>query len=241
VIRIAHAAGNRPERLERALKAGVDLVEVDARFRGGDVWVRHEHRLGLLPLLYNHRLTGIHREGPFALSVGPHFFRLDVRRLRFEDVAARVRGRAGLLVDLKAGNYRPAEARRFVEAVLRTLEDFPGMLDFCGSWPLLDLVRTAKPGLPLHYSVDRQADWAALQARMGGPAQPPGVSLHPRLLTEERALALHGAGVELYCWDIEDRAGAERVLALGAAGIIADDLDLLRSLAGRPVRLPGAA
>jgi glycerophosphoryl diester phosphodiesterase len=241
VLRIAHAAGNRRDRLERALEAGVDMIEVDVRFRGGVAWVRHEHRLGVLPLLYNRRPNRVHREGPFALSVGPHFFRLDVRRLRLDEVAARVHGKAGLLVDLKAGAYRPAEAQRFVEAVLTVLDGFTGPLDFCGSWPLLDLVRAAKPGLPLHYSVDRPAQWAALQARMGGAAQPPGISLHPRLLTEERALALHAAGVEFYCWDVEDSAGAERVLALGAAGIIAGDLDLLRALAGRPVRLPGAA
>ena len=243
LVRIAHAYGNRRHRLERALAAGVDLIETDLRFADGVVWVRHEHRLWRLPLLYNRRLRGIHREGPLALAVGPHYFRLDLRPIRLPEVIEAVSGRGGLMLDLKAGRYAPAEAARFVEMVLGTLDTmrFAGHLDFCGGWSLLDLVRARAPAQTIHYSVDGERDWDAFRARADGADAIRAITIQRRLLTDERGAFLRDAGVDFYCWDVEDAADAEHAIAQGAAGIIADDLALLRALAGRPVQTGSAA
>ena len=237
LVRIAHAYGNRRSRLECALEAGVDLIETDLRFADGVVWVRHEHRLWRLPLLYNNRLRGIHRQGPCALSVGPVFLRLDLRPIRLSDVVELVSGRCGLLLDLKAGAYTSSAAIRFVDAVLGTLEAmrFQGPLDFCGSWRLLDLVRAKAPDLAIHYSVDGERNWEALLARARGADAIRGITIQRRLLTEERGEFLREAGIDFYCWDVDDAADAEHAIARGASGIIADDLELLAGLAGRPI------
>lgn len=240
VLRIAHAAGNRRARIACALAADVDLIEIDVRWWRGAAWVRHEHRLPLLPLLYNRNLRGIHRAGPYAAMLGPHLFRLDIHPLPFREAVALIRDRAGLLVDLKAARYPRSEARRFIAALLTTLADFPGPLEFCGGWPLLDRLREARPDQRLHYSVDGDEQWEALARRIERDCAPSGITIHPRLLDAARAETLRRAGVDFYAWDIEDAGGAERVIALGATGIIADDLDLLRSLRGTPVHAAGA-
>jgi glycerophosphoryl diester phosphodiesterase len=240
---IAHAYGDRRRRIEQALAAGVEMIEADVRWWGGRVWVRHEHHAPVLPLLWNKNLKGAHRQGPFARSAGPYWLRLDVHRLPFEELLDRTSARAGLLIDFKAARLPAREARRFVARVLRMLElhPFVGALDFCGMWELLDLVRLYRPAQQVHYSVDSEADWARVQPRLaeGDPAA--GITIHHLLLTPERAEELGRKGVSFYPWDIRDADDAARVVAMGAAGILADDLDLLRSLAGTPVRLPGAA
>jgi glycerophosphoryl diester phosphodiesterase len=244
LVRIAHAYGNRRQRLDRALAAQVDLIETDLRYADGVVWVRHEHRLRRLPVLYNNRLRGIHREGPFAVTLGPLFLRLDLQPIRLPEVVAAVSGRGGLMLDLKAGRYSPAAATRFIETVLGTLDTmrFAGRLDFCGSWQLLDLVRAHAPAQTLHYSVDNERDWDAFRARArtGGGDAIDAITIQRGLLDDARGAYLRGAGIDFYCWDVDDAADAELAIAAGASGVIADDLGLLRTLAARPVRTEAA-
>ena len=239
LIRIAHAYGNRRDRISAAIEAGVDLIETDLRYWRGEIWIRHEHRPTRLPLVYNVGLKpGIHREGPWAARVGKLFLRVDRAPIRFGELLDRVSGRGGLLIDLKAAPYQPAVARAFVERMFVELDGhrFEGALDFCGGWPLLDLVHAARPDLPVHYSVDSLADWARLQARLSGPGRIPGISLRRDFIDPERIATLRAAHVDYYCWDIKDARDASRAIEAGASGIIADDLVLLRNLAGTPVR-----
>jgi glycerophosphoryl diester phosphodiesterase len=234
VLGIAHAYGDRRARIEAALTSGVPVIEVDVRWSNGRVWVRHEHRLGFLPILYNHGLRGIHREGPFAFSLGSLWFRLDVRKLPFREVLDRVSGHTGLLVDLKAARYSRSIARGFVATVLTEIEDarFPGATGFCGSWQLLDIVRALKPSQAVYYAVDKPADWKRMQPRIASGSWPGGVSLRADLLTGERVAALRGAGLTIYAWDIQTPEELARALHAGARGIIADDLDMLAGLRG---------
>ena len=240
---IAHAYGDRRHRVEAALAAGVEWIEADLRWSGGKAWVRHEHRLPVLPILWNHRLKGIHREGPLAASLGPYWLRLDVRCMPFEELLDRTSGRAGLLLDFKAQRYSRPQARRFVASVLRSIEfrPFAGGVDFCGMWGLLDLVRQFRPGQDVHYSVDNERGWALLQPRIVAHDAAVGVTIHRRLLTPERAARLRESGTSFYAWGIEDGPQAAAAIGEGALGIIADDLDLLRSIAGAAVRSEGAA
>ncbi len=234
VLAIAHAYGNRRYRIAAALEAAVDMIEADLRYQNGTVWVRHEQRLPLLPLLYNLNLSGIHKEGPWAVSLGPLFLRWDAQPIRLEELIDTVGGRTGLLLDLKRDGYTPDQARAFVESVVARLSERAsgGRLDFCGSWALLDLVRAAAPDLPVHYSLDRPAHWQELQGRLKGERRPGGITIRRSLLNEERAAALRALDIEFYAWDVRAAADAERAVALGAAGIIADDLALLRAFAG---------
>ena len=240
VLRIAHGYGNRRDRIARALAAGVDLIEADLRWWRGGIWIRHEHRVNNLPVLYNNRLRGIHRAGPWALPVGSWWLRLDVGRLSFAELLRLVSGRAGLMIDLKNDRHTPAEAARFIDATLAELDrhDLPGKVDFCGGWQHLDLVRERRPDQSVHYSIDGLGDWREVERRIRDGEMFPKVTLKRSLITEERVAMLRHAGVPFVAWDIETRTEAEVALSFGAEGLIADDLDLLRSLKGRPLVNP---
>ena len=236
-IGIGHGYGNRRARIDLALASGVPMIELDLRWWGGQVWVRHERRMRFLPVLYNHRLRGIHRDGPYAFPVGRLWLRLDLKKIRFRDVLERVAGQAGLLIDLKADSYSRSEARGFVATVLTELEDarFPDPVDFCGGWNMLDIVRTLTPGQRVHYSVDSTSEWTRIQTRLAaGGGWDGGISLQYRLITPERVSALEAAGLDFLAWDVETREEMDRATEAGASGIIADDLGMLAALREPP-------
>lgn len=232
LVRIAHAYGNRRHRIDEAVAAGVDLIEADLRWRDGRVWVQHEHRLRFLPVLYNVGLKGIHRQGPWAANLRRLFLRLDVRPILLDELLDRIGQRCGVLLDLKADAYHVAAARAFIAATFATLDARAPLpvLDFCGSWPLLDIVRTLRPEQMAHYSVDSERDWTALQERLTGSDRPRGITIERDLVDETRAAALRRAGVEFYCWGVDGEEDAQYAFRHGAAGIIADDLDMLAAL-----------
>ncbi|MCC6383117.1 MAG: hypothetical protein IT304_11480 [Dehalococcoidia bacterium] len=242
LLRIAHGYGNRRARIDRALAAGVDVIEADLRAHRGHVWVRHERRLPGLPLLYNYRLGAVHREGPYGLAAGPLWLRLDRAGLPFAELLERVDGRVGLLLDLKAAPYGPRRSRGFCAAVLRQLREarFGSWLGFTGSWPLLDLVRARDPETRCFYSVDDAAAWRLAQGRLAGGALP-GVSLRASLADEARTAALCAANVPFLCWEVADEPTARTAAARGATGVLAGDLAVLERLRGTPVVHPGAA
>jgi glycerophosphoryl diester phosphodiesterase len=233
VTLIAHGHGNRLDRVEWAIAAGVDLIETDLRLWDGVVWVRHEHRVGRLPLLSHWRPRGIHRAGPFAVALGPLYLRLEPRPLRLSDVLAQASGRTGLLLDLKSRQRRRGDAALVVEAVLADLATagFTGRIEFSGDWTALDLLRDRAPEFGRYYSVGDETEWRRFLLRLDDPNPIKAVSLRQRLLTEERGEFLRRAAVDRYLWDVADQAAATAAIARGATGIIADDLAMLRLLA----------
>ena len=111
---------------------------------------------------------------------------------------------------------------------------FRGEVDFCGSWELLDLVRRERPGQMVHYSID-SADDAERLFRLAENGAP-GITIHRDLLTAERAAWLRERGFDVIAWDIATREQALAAIELGASGIIADDLAMLRAIAGTPLK-----
>lgn len=231
-LRIAHAAGNRAHWTAAALDAGADYVEADLRWWHGRVWVRHEHRLGPLPLLYNVRVSPSHRRGPLGLSLGPLWLRADTNRRTLGRLLEQAARRAGLMLDFKAERLPAAERERFVRAVLVQIDGFdsPRPVDFCGDWRFLDLVCRLRVGQRVYYSVDNDGDWARLLARIERHAAPPAITLKRVLLDRGRAAILHEHGIPFVAWDVHTRAEADAAIAAGAEGVIAGDLTLLASL-----------
>jgi len=56
------------------------------------------------------------------------------------------------------------------------------------------------------------------------------VCIEHRFLNEERALFLDQRGVEVFCWTVDDRDEAQRLVDAGVDGVISNDLDLLAGL-----------
>jgi len=231
-LRIAHAYGNTRERLKGALDAAVDAIELDVWYRGGQIWVRHERRLEPLPLLVDRRMRG-HSPPPFSLRLGKRWYiRLDFNRLKLDEVLETVAGRKGLLVDLK-GVYHGQRNLEFARALIRTVRDHnaESWASVCGQfWPVLDDVRREAGDLEVRYSIEHVYQWEKFIRLVGEDERVRRVCIEHRFLNEERTRFLEERGVNLFCWTVDNREEARRLVAAGADGIISNDLDLLAEL-----------
>ena len=216
-VGIAHAYGNRRASIEEALAAGVELIEADVWHRAGELWVRHERRLGPIPLLYDRRSIGVRRIGPWALPFVLRFYlRLDMRPLTLRELLQRTQDRCRVLVDVK-GRYSQVDREAYARRLVQLAGDGDGDVAVCGqNWALLDEVRTQAPRLEVRYSVERPWQWQELLRR----------------LDAEKVDLLREKGVSIYCWTVDSRPEAGRLLGQGVDGIISNDLWLLASLAG---------
>ncbi|MDP2675065.1 MAG: glycerophosphodiester phosphodiesterase [Dehalococcoidia bacterium] len=231
-LRIAHAFGNRRDRIDAAIAADVDFIEADLWYRAGEIWVRHERRPGFLPLLYDRKPRGMNSFGPWSLTVFPnHYIRLDVRPLRLVELLEATRGKRRLLLDLK-DDHPPQRARAYAGALARLLRE-AGCAEsalVCGQTDVLDSVRKVAPELDVRYSIERQRQWETFLRRLDVDAAIRGVCLQHEFLTDPVARLLEQRSLEVFCWTVDDREEARRLAALGVDGIISNDLTLLAQL-----------
>ena len=231
-LRIAHAYGNTRDRLRAALAAPIDVIELDAWYRAGQVWVRHERRLGFLPLLVDKQMPG-HSLPPLSLPLGRRWYvRLDINRLKLDDVLDTVAGSKGLLVDVK-GSYRGRRNLEFAQSLVRKIGEHAGetWVAVCGQqWPVLDDVRAEAPGLEVRYSVERPDQWEKFMRLVGDDERVRRVCIEHRFLNEERALFLDQRGVDVFCWTVDNRDRAQRLVDAGVDGVISNAPDLLAGL-----------
>jgi Glycerophosphoryl diester phosphodiesterase family len=216
------------------MASAVDMIEADVWFGGGHVWVRHEARMRPFPLLVDRRMRG-HSLPRWSLPLGRRWYvRLDINRLKLDDVLETVAGAKGLLVDVK-GSYRSRENQEFASALIRMVREYgtQSSVAFCGQfWPVLDDVRREAPDLEVRYSVERSHQWEKFMRLVGEDERVRRVCIEHRFLNEERVRFLEEQGVNVYCWTVDDREEARRLAAAGADGIISNDLELLAELAG---------
>jgi glycerophosphoryl diester phosphodiesterase len=231
VIRIAHAYGNRRDTLREALAAAVDMIEADIWYQRGKIVVRHERRLGWLPVLADRRPRGVRRIGPWALPLpGRRYLRLDVNPISPGELLETAASKR-LLLDVKAHDPRPAE--RFAAEIAREIERF-GATDrvaVCGQfWPVLDRLREVAPEVEVRYSMERPEQWQRYVEMAKDDAGARGVCIQHRLLDEERRSLLAGSGASVYCWTVDDEDVARTLVEQGVDGIISNDLQLLGEL-----------
>jgi glycerophosphoryl diester phosphodiesterase len=210
-VTIAHRAGNDRAALEQALSAGVDAVEADLRWDGGRIVARHARRLPFLPLYWDHWHLRLDRSPQLTL----------------DEFLEQVRGRARPYLDLKA------PTRPLLSALLEALRRHNAMKEAevsTGHWRLLAELRRAEPDLRLVRTVGNRRHLAALLALPRDDPLRAGVVIDRDLLDEELARRLRSVCQTLYVWGINDPEDARRVIGWGATGVIADSLELLRTL-----------
>jgi len=235
-LRIAHGHGNSRRHLALALDGPVDYIEADVWYQGSRLAVRHEHKLGPLPILFDERPENPGERGPgrYGLPLGRWYIKLQIGALYLEDVLTLARGRRRVMVDVKGG--RRGREAIFARALARSVR-LAGMGDavtFCGQdWSVLQRLRLIDPDLRVHYSIGAEPQLAAFR-RVRQDETLRGVCLHQGLVDAQLVDTLKRRGLAIWTWTVDDLARARELVAMGVDGIISNRLDVLRLLGEAP-------
>lgn len=232
VMRIAHNYGNSRDRLELALEGQVDYIEADVWYHGGRLVVRHEHKLGPLPILFDEKPEDPEERGPgrCGVSLGRWYLKIQKSARYLEEVLAAVHDSCRVTVDVKGGRCgrQFAFARDLAQAVF-----LAGMADkviFCGqNWPALRDLQVIAPDLHVHYSIGdkRRLDDFGRVHQWGIPR---GVNLHRSLVDAQLVGDLKQQGLAIWVWTVDDLARAGELVSMGIDGIISNRLAVLAAL-----------
>ena len=218
-LTVAHRAGNALPALHAAAELGVDVIELDVHSWRGRLEVRHARTAGRLPVLWDG--WRLHR------GWKP---RLELAEVLTE--ALRVAGPGTrLMLDLKGSGAGVGHE------VARSVHDLAAERDVlvCGRhWPALAPFG-ALPYAQVLLSARTPRELAALRARVAdgglvGGKGAYGASIHRSLLTRPLLEELHRRLQVVLTWPVNTPAALAEVLAVGATGVISDELEVLRSM-----------
>lgn len=210
-LTIAHRAGNSYDKLERALAAGVDAIEIDVRLDRGRFAARHDGRLLHLPVY------GGRWHVRFSLA----------RESYLDDVLRRVDGTAPLLVDVK---NREENTLRLLLDALRAHNAIDETLMSSAYWDLMRLAQESEPGLKVYYSIGKPAELVAFWERRGRSREAKSVSIKHTLLDGPLADRFLAEGIDIAAYTLADVGRARQLVDWGVSAIISDDLSLLREV-----------
>lgn len=230
-LRIAHGYGNSRERIRQALNIEPSAIESDLWYKDGQIFLRHERRAPLVPILYDQRPDRRKVSGRFVVPLGPWYIRPDLDPFTLDGMLEEMGNRCSLFLDLK-GNYSDATGREFAKRTLARLKEYslPREPIFTGNWLLLNKIKAEAQDSKAYYSLGDLRDWPALLDLVATGTNIDGVSIRAHLLSEERAHTLKQQNMEIVCWIVNEPTEATRLINLGADGIVSDDLMLLDSL-----------
>ena len=201
VLHIAHRAGNLLDAVAPAVALGADLVELDVHLRRGRLEVRHAKSLGPVPWLWE----------PWYL----------VREQRLLLHAVRRALPAGVVPMLDLKGWQPWLGRLVREA----MEGAPEYVVCSRNWLMLDAFRD-RAGVRVVHSVRTASELARLEARLAQRTTW-GVSVHRELLTRQRVSWLRQRAEVVMTWPVDTVETYDAVVALGANGVISNDLSVL--------------
>lgn len=210
-LAIAHRGGNSIEDARHTIALGCDLIETDIWYRHGHLELRHKHRLGPVPILWER----------WSLA-------LAINQLTLADLLDTIDEDSLLFLDLKGDETELGPA--IVDEMRRTS---PGRrIALCGrSYPQLDAV-LAEPDVTVFYSVGESNEWPEAWPRLEA-MEWPALSLHRKLATPETMARLRAMNATVVCWDVNTVSHARHLWELGVSGFTSDNLTLLRALVER--------
>jgi glycerophosphoryl diester phosphodiesterase len=186
------------------------MVEADVWQHRGRLILRHDHKLPLLPILFDQWHVGLDRTHPIL-----------------DELVETLEQRARLFLDIKSAD------RSIAQAVLETLSRHraESSTELCSKqWGVLAALREARPTLTLFHSVDNRRRLRDFLRLLDSQAEPLALSARHSLLDEALVSRLKERGVRIYAWVVHQRRRAEELLRWGVEGITSDDLALLAAL-----------
>lgn len=204
----AHRAGNRIRDAIHADRLGIDLIETDVWLRDEDLDVRHMHRLGPLPILWERWRV-----------------RLDIRGLKLHMLLRALEDDALLFLDLKG--EEPDLGTAIVDELRKHAPNMRVAL--CGRhYPQLDPL-VGQPGVTIFYSVGEEKEWAEAWPRLER-MEWPALSIHRKLVTPEVMARLKAMNATVISWNVETHEEAARLYTMGVDGFTSDNVDLLADI-----------
>jgi glycerophosphoryl diester phosphodiesterase len=215
LLAIAHRAGNSLAGLHEANLLGADVIECDVHAHRGRLEVRHLKTAGPLPFLWD--------QWELASASAP--------RLGLTELLDADRRGTTFMLDLKG--RRTSTGR----AVAELLHDRMPARDVlvCGRyWPSVDAVAELGFVRPV-LSARNRTELAALRRRLraDGSGTTYGVSVHRSLLGNGVGAMLRDHVPVVMTWPIDDLSSLDRVVALGANGVITNEPAILREVRHR--------
>jgi glycerophosphoryl diester phosphodiesterase len=218
----AHEPQNTLRSFERAIAMGVAMIETDVRqSRDGALVLAHDatvHGGGRELTVAEHSLTELR-----SLDLGP-----GERVVTLEEVLSLVRGRCGLMADLKGEGFE-AELVASLQASGLPREQIviPG-----GTAHSRTLIRQLDPSLPISLSLG--AEWhGRISNEFIDAIDTDAVTWQYRLITPERVARLHERGLFVYAWTVDDPETLRGVLDAGVDGVITNRPELFEAVSQR--------
>jgi glycerophosphoryl diester phosphodiesterase len=215
LLAIAHRAGNSLTGVHEATRLGADIIECDVHGHRGRLEVRHLKTAGPLPFLWD-RWELVPASAP---------------RLGLNELLDADRAGTTFMLDLKG---RRTTTGRAVAEMLHNREPAREIL-VCGRyWPLVDAVAELEFVRPV-LSARNRAELAALRRRLrhDDDRAPYGVSVHASLLDATTVSMLRDHVPVVMTWPVDDVLTLDRVVGLGANGVITNEAEILREVRRR--------
>ena len=214
-----HVAENTLASVEKALELGVDGVEIDVfQISSGEVVVFHDLYLdrltdskGKVEDLTLESLKNLRVAGEYPIPL-------------LEDVLELLDGRVLLNIELKGGGTAAA-----VHEILKNYIGKSGwtreyLLISSFKWDELDTYRSLDPEMPIGVLTEDSIEPAIEKAKA---IKASAINADHHLLNETTVRKIRRAGLEVWCWTVNDMADLERMFELKADAIITDYPDRL--------------
>lgn len=222
------AAGSRPENtmaaVEQALAEGADWVEIDVQETAdGEIAVFHDSdfmKLAGRDLKIWDATAADLAEIDIGSWFGPDY--ADARAPLLRDVLAVVKGRAGLLIELKYYGHDVDLENRVIALV-----EAAGMADQVAvmslKYPAVQKMRALRPGWRSGVlAATAVGDLAGLDADF--------IAVNTALASRARIAAVQAAGKDFYVWTVNDPLAMSRMISKGVDGLITDEPALARKV-----------
>lgn len=206
-LAIAHRAGNSLAGLHEANLLGVDVIECDVHHHRGRLEVRHLKTAGPLPFLWD--------RWELASARAP--------RLGLAELLAADQHGTTFMLDLKGRSGATGGA--VAELLHDVAPDRPVLT--CGRyWPAVELVSELALVKPV-LSARNRLELTRLRQRLDDGPCVHGVSLHRSLLDQGLVSDLRRQVEVVMTWPVNDVGTLDKVVALGANGVISNEPDVL--------------